>query len=257
MHLPLPGFLRPWSILTFAKMYQINLEEAEKPYDQYNSIGDFFVRRLKPGARPIDQSVLVHPADSQITQLESIQDGKLIQAKGKTYSLSDFIGRPQAQEEWKKGFFVTYYLCPTDYHRVHSPVDGEIIEVTHIPGQLWPVNQWSVENIDQLFSINERVVLRIRTSQGIVALVFVGATNVGKISLSFDQTIVSNNLKDHQPVHKVYSQPISIQKGQELGMFHMGSTVVMVYPEVYKVDLTGLQSRFQNQKVKMGQGLVL
>jgi phosphatidylserine decarboxylase len=229
VHLPLPNPLRTQSIRLFAKAYKINLQEAELEISEYTSIGDFFTRKLKEGVRPIAESPLVHPADSVISQASEIQDGKCIQAKGKTYSVSDLLSSTEAPKIYKSGLFITYYLCPTDYHRVHSPVDGEVTSVTHIPGTLWPVNNWSVNNIDQLFCINERVVVNIKSRLGPIAVVFVGATNVGKISLAFDKNIVSN--QGHLQIRTTsYDQPIAVSRGQELGTFHMGSTVVMLMP---------------------------
>lgn len=232
MHVRWPS--RTFSLLTirfFAKLYNINTAEAEKPLDQYQSIGDFFVRKLKPGVRPIAYSQLVHPADSVISQMGPLQNGKCVQAKDRLYSVSDLCQNEKWSQEFSQGFFATYYLCPTDYHRVHSPVKGVITDITHIPGHLWPVNQWSTSNIENLFAVNERVVLRIETELGPCLLVFVGATNVGKIRLSFDSSILTNTKpwQNESVLHKTLKPALSIEKGDELGMFHMGSTVVMIY----------------------------
>lgn len=255
MHLPLPGFLRPLSIRLFGEHYKINFAEAEKPYDQYKSIGDFFVRKLKPGLRPVAESPLVHPADSRISELGPITEGRCLQAKDQSYSLAEFCGDSTTAEKFKNGLFVTYYLCPTDYHRVHSPIDGEIKKVTHIPGHLWPVNAWSTGNIRELFAINERVVLEIESRLGSCLLVFVGATNVGQIRLSFDSEIITNLPGADRKRTKIYPQPIQIERGQELGAFHMGSTVVMIYPKTIRdqrEDWTELSGR----QVQLGQALL-
>jgi len=253
--IPFPKVVSSFLIYQFAQYYKINLEEAEKHYSEYESIGDFFVRKLKPGVRPLGQGEVLHPADSEITQAALIHEGQLIQAKGKLYRLNEFL-KEEVSDQGKDGFFITYYLCPTDYHRVHSPVDGEIIETIHIPGALWPVNKMSVESISDLFSINERVVTKIRTVRGVVSLVFVGATNVGKIELSYDPEIVSNDLIHREVRRKTYSKPIPIQKGQELGLFRMGSTVVMIYPGTYRGILSqSLLSSLPGQKVKVNSDL--
>lgn len=230
VHIRLPAFLNKLIIAIFAKAYRINLEEAEFPIAKYPSLGDFFVRKLKPGIRPIGQTWAVHPADSVITQAAKISEGKLIQAKNKTYSVESFTKDKEALKKYNNGSFLTYYLCPTDYHRVHSPVDGQIKKVIHIPGNLWPVNPWSTENIHELFSINERIFVEIETDRGPVGLVFVGATNVGKIILSFDPEIIGNQLLSNAPSEKKYADTL-IKKGDEIGMFRMGSTVVMLYSE--------------------------
>ncbi|MGE5084918.1 MAG: archaetidylserine decarboxylase [Bacillota bacterium] len=239
MHFEGPRWFANFTIKTFASWYNIALDEAEKPYTQYKSIGDFFVRRLKPGIRPLGSSWAVHPADSKITQAAPIDSGTLIQAKGHTYKLNEFTKDPDCDKKWAGGFFMTYYLCPTDYHRVHSPVDGQISDVRHMPGELWPVNEWSTTNIPNLFSINERVLVEIQTDLGPVAAVFVGATNVGYIELAFDKTIIGNQDDTMQFKHKRYDPQIPVKKGDELGMFRMGSTVVMIYPPMFRQKFEG------------------
>lgn len=234
MHWQGPTWWAQASIRAFAWLYNINLDEAEKPYTEYKSIGDFFVRRLKLGTRPLGSGWAVHPADSRITQASAIDDGTLIQAKGITYKLQDFTQDPDSEKKWAGGFFMTYYLCPTDYHRVHSPVDGAITDVRYMPGQLWPVNEWSTTNIKDLFVVNERVLVEIQTDLGAVGVVFVGATNVGHIALSFDDSIRGNQKGPHIFKHKEYTPEVPVHKGSELGMFHMGSTVVMLYPPGFR-----------------------
>lgn len=239
MHYRGPKWWAHFSVKTFASFYKINLAESEKPYTEYPSIGEFFVRRLKPGIRPIGSTWAVHPADSVITQAAPIDDGTLIQAKGHTYKLSEFTQDPDCDKKWAGGFFLTYYLCPTDYHRVHSPVDGEIVASRYMPGQLWPVNEWSTTNIPNLFSINERMLVEIETDLGPVGVVFVGATNVGHICLSFDEKMQGNQKGPHIFEHKTYSPEIPTHKGSELGMFRMGSTVVVIYPPMFRQKFEG------------------
>lgn len=235
VHLPLPRFIWTPIIRLFAHQYSIDLNEAEFPVDQYPSLGEFFIRRLKPGVRPLAETKVVHPADSVVTQAERIQSGKLVQAKDKFYSAVDLTADPKALDKYEGGFFLTYYLCPTDYHRVHSPVTGIVKKITHIPGNLWPVNNWSTENIPELFSVNERVCVEIETYQGPVNVVFVGATNVGQIELFIDSEIRGNQLV----LSKTFIKDglnISVEKGQELGCFRMGSTVVALYGKSFEVD---------------------
>ena len=210
----------------FAGCYRLNLDEAEHPIEHYKSIGDLFVRRLKPGLRPVGAGDLVHPADSRITQQGPLNGGELIQAKGMAYKLDDFLG-PLSAQPYREGVFATYYLCPTDYHRVHSPVTGRIGRVVYIPGALWPVNEWSTRTIPHLFSINERVIVEILTDRGPVAVVLVGATNVGQMSLSFWEGFRTNSAKQKNPMVRDFAGSVSLKKGDELGAFHMGSTVVL------------------------------
>lgn len=255
MHLRLPAPLAKWSIRLFANAFQINLQEAEKPLEEYFSIGDFFVRKLKPGLRPISESPLVHPADSVISQIGEIVEGRCIQAKGKSYSVSDLCGDPLVGEKFAKGLVVTYYLCPTDYHRVHSPVEGVIHRATHIPGALWPVNDWSRTHIENLFGKNERVVLEMESRLGPCLLVFVGATNVGQMRMAFDSEIVTNIKCLKAPVKKEYAPGISIKKGTELGQFNMGSTVVMIYPKTVRLQRDDWET-FLTKPAKMGESLL-
>lgn len=255
MHVPLPTVFKNFAIRKFGEIYNISFDEAEKPYTEYRSIGDFFVRRLKPGLRPLESSPILHPADSVISQIGAIENSRCVQAKNKSYSIHELIQDPALSKKVEGGLFATYYLCPTDYHRVHSPVDGTIKSVIHIPGTLWPVNDWSARTIDDLFSINERVVVEIESRLGVAVVVFVGATNVGKITLSFDSEIVSNQLETKGPRRKEYTNGIQIKKGDELGMFHMGSTIVMLYPKTI-LNQRSDWDVFRGRPVKMGQALL-
>ncbi len=216
--------LKSW----FVKRYQIDMSEAEHPIESYETLAQLFARRLKKGKRPIQRGI-VHPCDAKLTQSGIITDGKLIQAKGIDYGLKEFLASQSFWAEFQGGSYLTYYLCPTDYHRVHSPISGEIKSCTHVPGRLWPVNPWSVENISQLFAINERTITLIENDKGKIALVMVGATNVGKISMCFDQDIVTNQSHFRKLKSRVYAPSIPIEKGSELGVFNMGSTVVLLF----------------------------
>lgn len=247
-----PGFIVREVIRSFAKMYKINLYEADKEVHEYRSLDDFFTRKLKVGIRPMGKGI-VHPADSNLTQQGVIYEGTLIQAKGMIYFLRDFIQNDSICDRLTDGYFFLYYLCPTDYHRVHSPVDGYITDIHYIPGKLWPVNAWSTANIKNLFSINERVVVNIETSQGFCSLVMVGATNVGKMTLTFDKEVITNKFLDRNPIKKKYDNPIRIQKGDDLGAFHMGSTVVMVYEKNFFPP----NPSFVSGKVHVGESLLI
>lgn len=246
-----PGFVVREVIRGFAKIYKIDLYEAEREVPEYKNLDDFFTRKLKTGIRPIGKGV-VHPADSNLTQLGKMGGETLIQAKGMTYSLKDFLQNEALSERLKNGYFFLYYLCPTDYHRVHSPVDGKITDIHYIPGKLWPVNAWSTRNIKNLFAINERVVINMETAEGVCSFVMVGATNVGKMTLTFDKDVITNKFLDRNPIKKKYDQPISVSKGDDLGAFHMGSTVVMVYEKSF----FGSNPQFVSGQVRMGESLL-
>lgn len=260
VHLELPLWVRARVIELFAKKYRINLEEAEHPISSYKSIGDFFTRRLKEGIRPVAPAPYVHPADSLISESAAIEQGTLIQAKGLTYTADEFLGSKEEASLYQSGgAFITYYLCPTDYHRVHSPVKGHIWRIRHIPGTLWPVNSWSVGRIRNLFSRNERVVVNISTPRGSqMALVMVGATNVGMISMDgVWKGLRTNNPMVSKSREQSFSKPLSVDKGQELGIFHMGSTVIILLSQEALREL-GLSPQslasLKGRAVKMGSG---
>lgn len=248
---PLPGPVRKSALSWFAGRYKLNLDEAELPLENYSSIGDLFTRRLKPGLRPIEADI-IHPVDAELTSFGEIKNGTMIQAKGKTYTVGDFLSSPEDATSFEGGEYLTYYLCPTDYHRVHSPVKGELEKAVYIPGYLWPVNNWSVNAIDRLFAINERVVMWMRTPRGRVAVVMVGATNVGKITLAFDPTVVSNAaLAGSRKVEREYLPKLSFLAGQELGIFNMGSTVIVLYEK----GVLESTSHIKSGPVRLGQKL--
>jgi phosphatidylserine decarboxylase len=220
-------------IQLFQRAYRINIDEAEKPMTEYKSLNEFFTRKLKPGLRPIQEGYAVHPADSQIAQLGIIEQGSLLQAKGITYEIAEFIGNSEKSARYEKGSYLVYYLCPTDYHRVHSPVEGLIKEIKRLGADLWPVHEESVKEIPQLFIRNERVVVSLQTQLGPVEVVLVGATNVGSIDI-------------YKSVGDV------VRKGEELGVFQFGSTVVMIYPKEVKVAV----DKIKKESVKVGQSLL-
>lgn len=236
----------------FAKTYQIDVAAADRELHHYPSIGHFFVRDLREGLRPIE-SGFVSPVDGVLRNFGTVEGGRLEQIKGKSYSLHRFLGDEDHAARYENGTFFNLYLSPQDYHHVHSPVGGRIVRSIHIPGKLWPVNDWSLANIDELFSINERVVTYIESDLGLVAVVMVGATNVGKISVVYD-SFITNVTGTSTPVRRDYSEPISIAAGDRLGTFHMGSSVVVLL-ERGRIDLQ--QVRLQaGGKVRYGESVL-
>lgn len=235
VHVRFPWPLTSLLIAVFAKFYRINLNEVDDEGVGFQSLGDFFVRKLKATARPLGAGDFLHCADSAITQCGDLLDGRLIQAKGTTYRVDHLFDDPKAYEVYKNGFFLTYYLCPTDYHRVHSPITGEIEWMKYIPGDLWPVNAWSTQHVPNIFCLNERVIVNMQNAHGRVSLVFVGATNVGFIEMAFDGRLQGNQ---GQPAREYrYSPTVKINKGEELGRFRMGSTVVLLMDDAMKQHL--------------------
>ena len=247
-HLNGPSWVNQKLIKAFASYYGIDLDEAEKPIEQYRSLGEFFSRRLKPGARPVE-SPLIHPCDGVLVESGKIHDQILIQAKEKSYSLSELTPKNPWMENFNGGFFFTYYLAPHNYHRVHSPVRCKVKWSTHIPGDLWPVNGWSIKNVDGLYTVNERVVTGLECDQGQVILIMVGATNVGSISVGFDSGI-KTNMEKGEVVHRTYKEGKNFESGQEFGIFHLGSTVIVLFDQSWSFSYK------ESQKVKMGENLL-
>lgn len=219
-----------FAIPLFIRRFQINLEEAEKPWQDYPNLLEFFIRKLKPDARPVDPSpdTVISPVDGVISQLGEITDGTLIQAKGITYRLEELLGGDKEQAAlFEGGKFVTIYLSPRDYHRIHAPADGEVAHVSYIPGKLFPVNDFGVRAVPRLFVRNERLISFMRTSMGMIAVVKVGATNVGSIRLNFDPKVSTRTAEGR--LTKAYEPPLPLSKGQEMGRFEFGSTVILLF----------------------------
>lgn len=246
MRIPFPGFVAIIVLPLFAWFFKIKTEDAELPLHKYHSFDKFFTRRLKPGLRPI-YGDMVHPVDGKLTQQGQVLSGELVQAKGWNYSLAEFLGDSELALAYEDGKFLTYYLCPADYHRVHASAAGDLVSARHIPGLLWPVNDWSVNNIRRLFNLNERVVLNFNSPNGRWSVVLVGATNVGHITITPDPSITTNRWMWHAPTYREYEPPIHIKPGGELGMFHLGSTVICIFEKSFDFKLPGAKP------VKLGE----
>jgi phosphatidylserine decarboxylase len=252
VHAPLPPPVARRAVALFARWYHINLAEAELPLAHYPTIGALFSRRLKPGVRPIGEGP-VHPADALITASGPMDQHTLLHGKGHPYTLTELVHNPQVASHFAQGSFLTYYLCPTDYHRVHAPVDGEVTWSCHIPGAFWPVNAWGVRQVPKLFCVNERVVTLLQTPQGYVAVVMIAAMHVGQITLAYDTSITTTKRGPRRPsTETVYTPPRPLTKGAELGIFHMGSTVLVLFaPGVLSIEVGPLCGR----RVHMGESL--
>jgi phosphatidylserine decarboxylase len=212
----------------FVKRYGVCIEEMEKPLAEYDCLGTLFTRKLRNGVRPISGDI-VCPVDGRLTESGAIESDTLIQAKGKSYSLAKLLGSEEIAKTYYQGRYYVFYLAPGDYHRIHSPVAGEIKKIIHIPGALWPVNEWSIRSIDGLFAKNERLISLVSSSSGEVAVVKVGATNVGQITSPFSD-IRTNQLAGSQTQNVAILDPKAIvEAGDHLGTFEMGSTVVLLF----------------------------
>jgi phosphatidylserine decarboxylase len=184
----LPPPLRSAVLGGFAQAVGIDVSEAEHPIEAYPSLNHFFVRRLRPGVRswPMDPAVAGSPVDGIAGRSGAIRDGELLQAKGRWYGAAEFLGSEEEAAPYLGGSFLTLYLSPRHYHRIHTPCQGRIVAARHIPGGLLPVNVPAVTHVPRLFARNERLVVHLEGPGGRVALVAVGATNVGAISTRFD-----------------------------------------------------------------------
>jgi len=229
--LKLPRFMMITILKAFAKAYKINLDEAELEIKEYASLNQFFTRALRAEARIIDsaENAVVSPTDSKITSFGNINESTIIQAKGIDYSVKELLGSEKHYKSFTNGKYITFYLSPQDYHRIHSPFFGQILGYYYEPGKLFPVNDLAVLNIRGLFPKNERLITFLQTEYGKIAVIKVGASNVGKIRVTYDNKIVTNNWIRFSKEHEYKDVSIMIDKGSELGRFEMGSTVILVF----------------------------
>jgi phosphatidylserine decarboxylase len=233
--LQLPRPLRQPVLAAVARMLGIAAGEAELPLTEYPSINAFFVRRLKAGARPIagSDASAVSPVDGVLGQLGPVADGRALQAKGREYSVAALLGDESAAERYRGGSFITIYLSPRHYHRIHTPTAGRVTRATHLPGALWPVNAAAVAHVADLFPRNERLIAYLEGPLGTVAVVAVGAYNVGRISAVFDPGWRApgwaSNRRDAAAADRHYREPQQFARGEELMAFHLGSTVVLLF----------------------------
>ncbi|MBE03163.1 archaetidylserine decarboxylase [Marinobacter lutaoensis] len=226
--------LKNRTIQWFIDRYGVDMSEAAEPDPTaYPTFNAFFTRALKPGARPVagGDEVLVSPADGAISQLGEVTGDRVFQAKGQSFSLVELLGGdPQRAEPFAEGAFATIYLAPRDYHRIHMPVAGQLREMIHVPGRLFSVNPATAANVPNLFARNERVVCLFDTAAGPLALVLVGAMIVGSVETTWAGVVVPGS----GPVTECRYQDdkaIRFAKGEEMGRFRLGSTVIMVMPK--------------------------
>lgn len=219
----------------FAKLYGIATHEAEKEIGEYHSLNDFFTRRLKSGMREVDASPnsLVSPVDALITGAGVIKAGTILNVKGQNYTIEELLNGSPRTASYRDGYYMVLYLSPTDYHRIHVPVTGQIVERDHIRGKVYPVNDFGLKHMKRVLSRNERLITYIAHSNGEAAVVKVGAMNVSSIQ---------------------YVRPLKefVEKGDELAYFEFGSTVVLLLEDNSFIPRKGLQT---GDKVRMGERL--
>lgn len=226
-HLP-PLLLLPL-IRSFIWVFKIDMSDAVEPISAFPTFNAFFTRRLKAETRPIpsDTTLVISPVDGTVGQWGAITAGRLIQAKGLDYTISDLLDDSIKAQEYVNGHYITIYLAPYNYHRIHSPVSGQIRRCIHIPGELWTVSPLGVNYVANLFPRNERILSYIDTPQGECVVIKVGATVVGKVKLSY-QSLETNRFGGKRTEWDL-AEAYTIQKGEELGVFQLGSTVICCF----------------------------
>ncbi len=219
----------------FMRLFRVEMQDAVEPEPTaYPTFNAFFTRALKPEARPLpeDSDALACPVDGTVSECARLEDGKLLQAKGFRYDVARLLGG-EAPDALLRGSFATIYLAPYDYHRIHAPSDGRLVEMRYLPGQLFSVNRATVGAVPRLFSRNERVACLFETRFGPMAFVMVGALNVGSIATVWAGEVAPG--PDRQAFSWRYPAEgpgsVRLARGEELGRFNMGSTVIMILPE--------------------------
>jgi phosphatidylserine decarboxylase len=211
----------------FARAYRVDLRDAaDRDLDSYATFNEFFTRALRPGSRPVEGGArtLVAPADGVLTEHGAIDGDRLLQAKGRDYSLAELLGESGAAvEALRGGSYLTIYLAPHNYHRVHAPLAGRLIRARYIPGDRFSVSRATAAAIGRLFCRNERVVCWFETAHGPLVVVLVGALNVSSIS-----TVAHGEIESGAPREWREPQPRPFSQGDEIGRFNMGSTVIVI-----------------------------
>ena len=249
-------WLKNLLIRTISKLADINVDEALSPdMHDYASFNAWFTRALKPGARSFDQDPLAFlcPCDGRISETGPLQKNSILQAKGKNYSLQDLLANDPVCAQLENGYFSTIYLSPRDYHRIHMPLSGRLQRMIHVPGRLFSVAPYTVRQVPRLFARNERVVSVFATDSGPLVMVLVGAMLVSSTETVWAGEVTPSKNKD--VTVKDYSvEDISLAKGDEMGRFNMGSTVILLMPSDTVKGLAGLGV---GDAVKVGQRLAI
>lgn len=240
--LRIPRPLRRSVLGALASVMKMDMSEAEHDVSQYDSLAELFTRRLKTEARPVDPTpqTIACPVDGCVSALGQVERGMLIQAKGVDYALSELVCDDALAERLEGGAFVTLYLRPRDYHRIHAPWDGRLVGLHRVGGTLFPVQPAFVRHLGGLFARNERVVTVYETAFGTCVLICVGAAAVGAISTPFD---------DANEAELRFDPPILVRKGDEVGAFNLGSTVILLF----QAESVSLSSLGLEDEIRVGQ----
>ncbi len=241
----------------FISAFKVDMKDAAiEDISQFSTFNHFFTRELKPGTRPIDEntSSIVSPCDGKISMFGNIDKHTLLQAKNKSFTLNEFL-TPSCKhlDKFAEGSFYTIYLSPRDYHRVHTAYAGELLEMIYVPGRLFSVAPYAPKTIDKLYARNERVISIFKIDDGYMAITMVGAVNVAAIEMSWEGLVTPPHL--HTSVHYNYTgRSINLEKAEQMGVFNMGSTVVMMFSKDYA---QAIQQLHIDQPVKMGETIAI
>lgn len=242
-------------IYGFIHKYPVNLQEADgsDPF-AYKTFNDFFIRKLKSDVRSInyDNKIIVSPCDGYISQYEDITQNALIQAKETKLSLNDLLTNKINSEIFHNGKFMTIYLAPHNYHRIHMPITATLKQMIYVPGKLFSVNPIIVKKMPNIFTINERVINIFDSELGKIAIILVGAMVVGSIATQWHGEVISDKPKTMQ-VWDYHHLNLTFNRGNEMGLFQLGSTVIILF-ENHKLDFCSTFA--PNQTIKMGEKIL-
>ena len=227
-----PVWFKNFIIERFVSYFEVDMTEAEQPDPRaYGNFNEFFTRPLQSGARPIADAGIVCPADGAVSQLGEIEKGRIFQAKGQYFSTHELLGADEERAAlFHNGQFATIYLSPRDYHRVHMPIAGQLTATCYIPGKLFSVNTTTAENVERLFARNERLVCYFDTEAGPMAMVLVGAMVVAGIDTVWSGQVAPVTRAPVCADYQRLPEAISLDKGEEMGRFKLGSTVILLFP---------------------------
>lgn len=249
----------------FARLFAVELSEAERPPEEYPSLSAFFVRRLRAGVRdwPSDPRILASPADGVLGRVGPLAQGVALQAKGISYDVSELLGNAQEASTFRSGLFLTIYLSPRHYHRVHAPCTARLHTARVVPGRLLPVNPAAVRLVPGLFPGNERLVTLMEANGVDLAVVAVGAYNVGCISADFDPNWgsgaipgVTNRGRSLDSLSRFYDPPLALEPGDALMAFHLGSTVIVLVSPREGLPLRLHPTLREGSEVRLGNPLL-
>ncbi|MBI5482406.1 MAG: phosphatidylserine decarboxylase [Deltaproteobacteria bacterium] len=238
--IPVPRAARSGVYGAYARRFGIDLVEMALPLEDYATLDDFFTRTLRDGARPVDPDpdVAVSPVDCEVLERGDLEGGRMLQVKGCEFTVGALLADTARAVRYIGGVYATLYLSPRDYHRIHAPVAGRVIGCSHVPGELFPVNARAVRDVEGLYACNERLVTFLDGSLGEVAVVKVAACGVGCVTATYDPSVHTH--AQRPTGSREYDPAPEVRKGDEIGVFHLGSTVIVLF-QPGRVVLESLQ----------------